>query len=55
MVKRTLRPGLGLAERSPLPPFGGWGGGENELWGIGEKTRWMRLEFGMRWDLSVLQ
>ena len=25
MVKRTLRPGLGLAERSPLPPFGGRG------------------------------
>ena len=30
MVKRTLRPGLGLAERSPLPPLGG---GENERWG----------------------
>jgi hypothetical protein len=52
VVKRTLRPGLGLAERSPRPPFGG---GENEMWGVGEKTRWMRLEFDMRWDLSVLQ
>ena len=52
MVKRTLRPGLGLAERSPRPPWVGWG---NELWGVGEKYSWMRLEFDMRWDLSVLQ
>ena len=52
MVKRTLRPGLGLAERPLLPPLGG---GENELWGVGENTRWMRLEFDMRWDLSMLQ
>ena len=35
MVKRTLRPGLGLAERSPRPPFGG--GGENVMWGLGKK------------------
>ena len=50
MVKRTLRPGLGLAERSPLPPWGGRGKLICGGWG-----RWMRLEFDMRWDLSVLQ
>lgn len=45
-------PGWGLPNARPGPH--GWGG-ENELWGVGEKTRWMRLEFDMRWDLSVLQ
>ena len=34
MVKRTLRLGPGLAERSPLPP---WGSGETDLLGLGEK------------------
>ena len=53
MVKRTLRPGLGLAERSPLPPWVGWG---KRVVGVGEKyTRWMRLEFDLRWVLRVLQ
>ena len=35
VVKRTLRLGPGLAERSPLPPWGG--SGEADLWGLGEK------------------
>ena len=33
MVKRTLRPGLGLAERSPRPPWVGWGKRVVGSWG----------------------
>ena len=55
MVERTLRLGPGLAERSPLPPWGKGGRGKLICGGWGKNTRWMRLEFDMRWDLSVLQ